>query len=88
MYKRQAYYCFCDKERLESLKTEVTEGGAEIVVYDKMCIRDRFIGDESYQKKLWRFGSVKRYLFDSKKRRSRRNHRTFRFGEILSLIHI
>ena len=33
-----AYYCFCDKERLESLKTEVTEGGAEIVVYDKHCL--------------------------------------------------
>ena len=33
-----AYYCFCDKERLESLKTTVTEGGAEIVVYDKHCL--------------------------------------------------
>ena len=33
-----AYYCFCDKERLDSLKTEVTEGGAEIVVYDKHCL--------------------------------------------------
>ena len=28
-----AYYCFCDKERLESLKTEVA--GKEITVYDK-----------------------------------------------------
>ncbi len=33
-----AYYCFCDKERLESLRTETTEGGAEIVVYDKHCL--------------------------------------------------
>ena len=33
-----AYYCFCDKERLESLKKTVTEGGAEIVVYDKHCL--------------------------------------------------
>ena len=27
-----AYYCFCDKERLESLKTSVSEDGADIVV--------------------------------------------------------
>lgn len=33
-----AYYCFCDKERLESLKTRVSEGGTEIVVYDKHCL--------------------------------------------------
>ena len=33
-----AYYCFCDKERLESLKSEVKEGGEEIVVYDKHCL--------------------------------------------------
>ena len=31
-----AYYCFCDKERLESLKTEVA--GQEITVYDKHCL--------------------------------------------------
>ena len=31
-----AYYCFCDKERLESLKTEVS--GKEITVYDKHCL--------------------------------------------------
>ena len=31
----QAYYCFCDKKRLESLKTSVS--GIEIVVYDKHC---------------------------------------------------
>ncbi|MBE5856463.1 MAG: glutamate--tRNA ligase [Lachnospiraceae bacterium] len=31
-----AYYCFCDKERLESLK-QVVEG-KEIVVYDKHCL--------------------------------------------------
>jgi glutamyl-tRNA synthetase len=31
-----AYYCFCDKERLESLKQVVD--GKEIVVYDKHCL--------------------------------------------------
>ncbi|MFQ9511111.1 MAG: glutamate--tRNA ligase [Lachnospiraceae bacterium] len=34
--KGEAYYCFCDKERLESLKTEVA--GKEIVAYDKHCL--------------------------------------------------
>ncbi len=34
--KGDAYYCFCDKERLESLKTEIE--GKEIVVYDKHCL--------------------------------------------------
>ena len=32
----KAYYCFCDKERLESLKQEVA--GKEISVYDKHCL--------------------------------------------------
>ena len=31
-----AYYCFCDKERLESLRTEVA--GKEITIYDKHCL--------------------------------------------------
>ena len=34
--KGEAYYCFCDKERLESLKTEVA--GKEISIYDKHCL--------------------------------------------------
>ena len=37
----KAYYCFCDKERLESLRqTITTESGEtkEIVVYDKHCL--------------------------------------------------
>ncbi len=34
--KGEAYYCFCTKERLESLKQEVA--GKEIVVYDKHCL--------------------------------------------------
>ncbi len=34
--KGEAYYCFCDKERLESLKTTVA--GKEISVYDKHCL--------------------------------------------------
>ena len=33
-----AYYCFCDKERLESLRTSVSENGVEIVNYDKHCL--------------------------------------------------
>ena len=32
------YYCFCDKERLESLRTSVSENGTEIVNYDKHCL--------------------------------------------------
>ena len=31
------YYCFCDKERLSTLKSEVVEG-KEISVYDKHCL--------------------------------------------------
>ena len=34
--KGKAYYCFCDKERLESLKQEID--GKEISVYDKHCL--------------------------------------------------
>lgn len=33
-----AYYCFCDKERLESLRTSVSGDGTEIVSYDKHCL--------------------------------------------------
>jgi len=35
--KGEAYYCFCDKERLESLKQTVVEG-KEISIYDKHCL--------------------------------------------------
>ena len=35
--KGEAYYCFCDKERLASLKTEIVEG-KEIMIYDKHCL--------------------------------------------------
>lgn len=45
--KGEAYYCFCDKERLESLKTEVA--GKEIVVYDKHCLS---LSKEEVQAKL------------------------------------
>ena len=34
--KGEAYYCFCDKERLDSLKTTVS--GKEIMLYDKHCL--------------------------------------------------
>ena len=33
-----AYYCFCDKERLDSLKAKVSDDGTQIVVYDKQCL--------------------------------------------------
>ena len=33
--KKKAYYCFCTKERLDSLRTEVN--GKEILMYDKHC---------------------------------------------------
>ena len=34
--KKEAYYCFCTKERLEGLKQTV--GGKEILSYDKHCL--------------------------------------------------
>lgn len=34
--KGEAYYCFCDKERLESLKQNIA--GKEINIYDKHCL--------------------------------------------------
>ncbi len=36
--KGEAYYCFCDKERLTDLKTEIVEG-KEIMIYDKHCLK-------------------------------------------------
>lgn len=37
--KGEAYYCFCTKERLESLKSTVSEDASkEIVHYDKHCL--------------------------------------------------
>lgn len=33
-----AYYCFCTKERLESLRSSVSQDGTEIIVYDKHCL--------------------------------------------------
>lgn len=37
--KGEAYYCFCTKERLESLKiATITEDGKEIAKYDKHCL--------------------------------------------------
>ena len=35
--KGEAYYCFCDKERLATLSSKV-EDGKEIVTYDKHCL--------------------------------------------------
>ncbi len=34
--KGEAYYCFCDQERLDGLKREVA--GKEIMIYDKHCL--------------------------------------------------
>ena len=37
--KGEAYYCFCTKERLESLRgSQTTEDGKEIAKYDKHCL--------------------------------------------------
>ena len=36
--KKEAYYCFCTKERLQGLKKSVGEDGKEISVYDKHCL--------------------------------------------------
>lgn len=36
--KGEAYYCFCNEERLNSLRTSVGEDGKEIRVYDKHCL--------------------------------------------------
>ncbi len=35
--KGEAYYCFCDKSRLESLKQNIN--GKEIMIYDKHCLK-------------------------------------------------
>ena len=45
--KGEAYYCFCGKERLESLKQEVA--GKEIIVYDKHCL---YLSKEEVEAKL------------------------------------
>ena len=45
--KGEAYYCFCDKERLEGLKKTV--GGKEIHVYDKHCLH---LSKEEVEEKL------------------------------------
>lgn len=46
--KGQAYYCFCDKERLAGLKTQIVEG-KEITVYDKHCLS---LSQEEVEEKL------------------------------------
>ena len=49
--KGQAYYCFCDEERLKSLvqKIEVDDDVMEISVYDKHCLH---LGKEEIEKNL------------------------------------
>ncbi len=36
--KGEAYYCFCDKARLDTLKTKPDEDGKAIAFYDKHCL--------------------------------------------------
>lgn len=36
--KGEAYYCFCDKDRLSTLSTQMDEDGKAITVYDKHCL--------------------------------------------------
>ena len=45
--KKEAYYCFCSKERLDSLRTEVN--GKEIMMYDKHCLH---LSEEEVREKL------------------------------------
>lgn len=45
--KGEAYYCFCDKERLESLRQTVAR--KEIIVYDKHCLH---LSKEEIEEKL------------------------------------
>lgn len=45
--KGEAYYCFCDKERLDSLKQVVA--GKEISIYDKHCLH---LSKEEIEEKL------------------------------------
>ncbi len=45
--KGEAYYCFCDKERLDSLRTVVA--GKEISIYDKHCLH---LSKEEVEEKL------------------------------------
>lgn len=45
--KGEAYYCFCDKERLEGLKQTVA--GKEIIIYDKHCLH---LSQEEIEAKL------------------------------------
>jgi len=45
--KGEAYYCFCDKDRLDGLKKVV--GGKEISTYDKHCLH---LSKEEIEKKL------------------------------------
>ena len=45
--KGEAYYCFCDKDRLEGLKKVV--GGKEISTYDKQCLH---LSKEEIEEKL------------------------------------
>lgn len=45
--KGAAYYCFCDKERIDSLRREVA--GKEIMMYDKHCLH---LSKEEIEEKL------------------------------------
>jgi len=48
--KGEAYYCFCTKERLESLKSSVSEDSdKEIIRYDKHCLH---LSKEEIEQKL------------------------------------
>ncbi|HHX55056.1 MAG TPA: glutamate--tRNA ligase [Clostridiales bacterium] len=47
--KGEAYYCFCDQERLDSLRTTVSEDGIEITKYDKHCL---YLSEEEIKGKL------------------------------------
>lgn len=49
--KKEAYYCFCNQERLDGLRQEFPDKDKEkqIVIYDKYCLH---LSEEEVQKKL------------------------------------
>ena len=59
--KGEAYYCFCDKERLAGLKTQIVEG-KEITVYDKHCLS---LSPEEVEEKLRRKPGIHAALITS-----------------------
>ncbi len=67
-----AYYCFCTKERLESLKSQV--GDKEIAMYDKHCLH---LSKEEVEAKLAARGALRYPLQHALQRELLRSVMTF-----------